>query len=271
MTTPIADLPDYNALADRFDRFLPLIQPVSEALLSHLPDLAQGAQVLDVSCGTGEPGITLAQRQPHIHLLGVDAAAAMIGVARTKAARQSLTNIRFEVMSSDHMTVPDGSMDALVSRFGLLMFGDVPASARETVRVLRPGGAFSIAAWDAMDRNTLFNTTVTTLRSFLPAGARASVEDLQHWAREGLRTRLLKEAGMGTVEWQMFDWVYTFENFESLWVMVSTMASFTGQATLSTEAEHDFKNALHAALGQYAQSSGRYVIPHGCRIFWGRR
>jgi hypothetical protein len=76
---------------------------------------------------------------------------------------------------------------------------------------------------------------------------------------------------MGTVESQMFDWDYTFENFESLWVMVSTMASFTGQATLSTEAEHDFKNALCAALGQYAQSSGRYVIPHGCRIFWGKR
>src|SRR6478752_2965284 len=137
MTTPIADLPDYNALADRFDRFLPLIQPVSEALLSHLPELAQGAQVLDVSCGTGEPGITLAHRQPHIHLLGVDAAAAMIDLARAKAARQLLANARFEVMSSDHMSVPDGSMDALVSRFGLLMFGDVPASARETVRVLR--------------------------------------------------------------------------------------------------------------------------------------
>jgi ubiquinone/menaquinone biosynthesis C-methylase UbiE len=271
MTTPIADLPDYNALADRFDRFLPLIQPVSEALLSHLPDLAHGAQVLDVSCGTGEPGITLASRQPHIQVLGIDAAAAMIGVARTKAARQSLPNVRFEVMSSDHMSVPDGSMDALVSRFGLLMFGDVPASARETVRVLRPSGAFSIAAWDATDRNTLFNTTLTTLRSFLPAGARASVEGLQHWAEEGLRMRLLKDAGMSKVESQMFDWNYTFENFDSLWVMVSTMASFTGQSTLSTEAEHDFKIALYAALGQYAQSSGGYVIPHGCRIIWGRR
>jgi len=271
MTTPIADLPDYNALAERFDRFLPLIQPVSEALLSHLPDLAQGAQVLDVSCGTGEPGITLAHRQPQIHVLGIDAAAAMIGVARIKAARQSLPNVRFEVMSSDHITVPGGSMDALVSRFGLLMFGDVPASARETARVLRPGGAFSIAVWDASDRNTLFNTILTTLRSFLPAGARASVEGLQHWAQEGLRTRLLKEAGMGRVASQMFDWDYTFESFESLWAMVSTMASFTGQATLSTEAEHDFKIALRAALGQYAPSSGGYVIPHGCRIIWGTR
>ena len=51
----------------------------------------------------------------------------MIAVAQKKAAREGLSNIRFEVMSSEALAVPDASVDAVISRFGLLMFGDVPA------------------------------------------------------------------------------------------------------------------------------------------------
>src|SRR4051812_8850174 len=122
-------MPDFNKMAAHFDRFLPLIHPVGLAVLDHLPALRAGADVLDVACGTGEPGLTLARRSPGVHLLGVDSAPAAIDLARAKAARESLANARFEVMSSDSLTLADESVDAVISRFGLLMFGDVPASA----------------------------------------------------------------------------------------------------------------------------------------------
>ncbi|HEX8678713.1 MAG TPA: class I SAM-dependent methyltransferase [Chthoniobacterales bacterium] len=48
------------------------------AILEHLPPPTLGARVLDVACGTGEPGLSLARRSPDVQLLGVDAAAGMI-------------------------------------------------------------------------------------------------------------------------------------------------------------------------------------------------
>ncbi len=118
-TTPsptglIASFPSFNRFLKRSSRTCPTLRMARRCSMS--------------PAAQASPASRWRIANPHIHLLGVDAAAAMIGVARTKAARQSLPNIRFEVMSSDHMTVPDGSMDGLVSRFGLLMFGDVPAS-----------------------------------------------------------------------------------------------------------------------------------------------
>ena len=56
-----AALPDFDRMAADFDLFLPLIQPVGLAVLEHLPKLPEGANVLDVACGTGEPGLTLAR------------------------------------------------------------------------------------------------------------------------------------------------------------------------------------------------------------------
>jgi ubiquinone/menaquinone biosynthesis C-methylase UbiE len=270
-TPPVLPMPDYNQIADGFDRFLPHIHPVTLALLDHLPTPAAGETVLDVACGTGEPGLTLARRAPAVRLLGVDRAEAMIAVARTKAERESLSNARFEVMSSESLALPDGTTDAVISRFGLMMFGDVPASARELARVLRPGGHFSLAVWDDGARNTLVHATTTVLRDHLPPEHDSPMRLLNEWAAEGLRTRLLEEAGVNDVRSEMFEWAYRFDSFEDAWQLVSRMGSFTGQATLAPEAQEQVRVTLQGALSAYRQPSGEYAIPHACRLIWGRR
>ena len=130
MSTPSAmPMPDFNRMAGSFDRYLPPIQPVALAVLDHLPPLATGATVLDVACGTGEPGLTLVRRSPGVRLLGVDPVSAALEIARGKVTRESLENVRFAGMSSEALALPDESMDAVISRFGLLLFSDVRASA----------------------------------------------------------------------------------------------------------------------------------------------
>ncbi len=79
---PTDELPDYHRLAARFDAWLPYVQPVTLALLDRLTPPANGDEVLDVACGTGEPGLTLAQRWPTARVLGVDAAPGMVAAAR---------------------------------------------------------------------------------------------------------------------------------------------------------------------------------------------
>lgn len=270
-TPPAPPIPDYNHLAADFDRYLPLVHPVTLALLEHLPEPAPGQTVLDVACGTGEPGLTLARRAPRVHLIGVDSAAAMLEVARSKAAREALPNIRFEVMPGESLTLASASVDAVISRFGLLMFGDVPASARELGRVLRAGGQFSLAVWDELAKNTLISAAVTVLRDYLPKEHASPMARIQELAAEGLRTRLLKDAGLSVVHSEMFGWSYTFTNFEQAWDLVSRMGNFTGQATLPPEVQPEFKLSLSAALAAYRQPAGAYVIPHACRLIWGQR
>lgn len=195
-TTPPVRL-DFNPLAAQFDRFLPQIAPVTDALLARLPALEAGATVLDVACGTGEPGLTLARRSPHLKLVGVDQAEALIGVANAKAARDEVANARFEVMPMTALTLPDASVDAALSRFGLLMFGDVEAAAGELARVLREGAPHTIAVWDDPAENRLMNALVTRLEPHLPGGHRSPMEGLAAWAAEGRRARVLEGLGLG--------------------------------------------------------------------------
>jgi SAM-dependent methyltransferase len=272
MSTPsTVPMPDFNRMAASFDHYLPQVHPVTLALLDHLPAPAAGATVLDVACGTGEPGLTLARRSPGARLLGVDSASAMIEVAQSKVARESLGNARFEVMSSDSLALADESVDAVISRFGLMMFGDVRASARELARVLRRGGHFSLAVWDDMTRNTLVYSLTMVLRDHLPKGHESPLSRLNEWAAEGLRARLLEDAGLGTVRSEMFTWMYEFDSFEGPWDLVNRMGMLTGQAVLPPEAQQQIKLELSECLSPYRQPSGGYRIPHACRLFWGQR
>ncbi|MBK8256223.1 MAG: class I SAM-dependent methyltransferase [Polyangiaceae bacterium] len=272
MNTPSAPvMPDFNRMAASFDRYLPQVHPVTLALLDHLPALAAGAEVLDVACGTGEPGLTLARRSPDVHVLGVDSAPAMIEVARSKVAGEALGNARFEVMSSEALALGDESVDAVISRFGVMMFGDVRASARELARVLRRGGHFSLAVWDDMTRNTLVYSLTMVLAKHLPEGHVSPLHRLNEWAGDGLRARLLEHVGLAAVRSEMFDWMYTFNSFEEPWDLVHRMGMITGQANLSPEAQEQVKADLLEALSIYRQPSGGYQIPHACRLIWGRR
>jgi SAM-dependent methyltransferase len=75
------------------DEILPLLQPVAERLVTWVPGLPTAGTVLDVACGTGEPGLTLARHYPQARILGIDASEMMIAVARSKTARQQVPGL----------------------------------------------------------------------------------------------------------------------------------------------------------------------------------
>lgn len=264
-------LPDYDRMAADFDRYLPLIEPVGRAVLDHLPPLPEGARVLDVACGTGEPGLTLARRSPGVQVLGADAASGMVDVARAKARREDLSNIRFEVMPFERLAVADGSMEAVISRFGLLLFGDAAASARELSRVLRPTGSFSLAVWDDSARNTLVSAVFASLRPRLPAGALQPFDRLSDLAAPGLREGLLRDAGLTVVGSAWFEWSYPLGTPENLTLFITGPGMFTSLLSpLEGSAREQVCSEVLAAMERYRADDG-YHIPHACRLLWGHR
>jgi ubiquinone/menaquinone biosynthesis C-methylase UbiE len=169
MTPPAPEMPDYHKISAVYDRYLPLIAPVGDALRVRIPQLPSRAIVLDAACGTGEPGLTLARDQNDIQLLGVDSARSMIDIARAKAQAEGLDNARFEVGALETLTglCADETVDAVISRFGLLLFGDKIASACELARVLKKGGVFSLAVWEKTG-NAVLGAVAASLVPRLP-------------------------------------------------------------------------------------------------------
>jgi ubiquinone/menaquinone biosynthesis C-methylase UbiE len=106
--------------------------------------IPQGAQALDVACGTGNVAIPLA-RQGCV-VTGVDIAPNLLEQARSRAAAEGVA-ATFDEGDAEHLPYGDGTFDAVVSMFGAMFAPRPERVAAEAARVLRPGGLLGMANW----------------------------------------------------------------------------------------------------------------------------
>lgn len=143
----------------------------------------EARRVLDVGCGTGYLLRRLAGRLESAEVLeGVDPAAAMVQVARSRAGHDR--RLHFRVGVAEQLPFPDGAFDLVVSTTSFDHWEDQRAGLAECARVLAKGGHFVLAdqfsAW---------------LAPTLLAGRRGRARTA------GRATRLLAEAGFGSLRW----------------------------------------------------------------------
>ena len=138
----------YGAAADHYglgslsfwDRF-------GAATVSHL-SLSPGAAVIDLCCGAGASAIPAARAVSTTgHVLGIDAAAPLLELARVRAAREGLGNIEFRRGDAISTGLASGAFDAVVCVFGVFFASDMAAFAAEMWRLVRPGGVLAITTW----------------------------------------------------------------------------------------------------------------------------
>ena len=106
-----------------------------EAIASLLP--AEWT-VLDIGTGTGYL-LPFLSRQFH-EVIAADASATMLELARQRAEREGLTNIRFEPGRLEDLPLVDSSIDCALAVLVLRFSRDLERSAAELGRVVRPGG-----------------------------------------------------------------------------------------------------------------------------------
>lgn len=130
--------PRYDALNDVLSLGLHRVwKRQAMALLRPLP----GQRLLDLCCGTGDLALLLAARvRPGGCVLGLDAAAAPLALARRRAARQPWLPIEWRQGDALATGLPDGWANGAVMAYGLRNLADPAAGLRELRRLLRPGG-----------------------------------------------------------------------------------------------------------------------------------
>jgi SAM-dependent methyltransferase len=127
--------------AGDFSRFATTIVIVSESLCE-AADLRAGQRVLDVATGSGNTAIAAARR--FCDVVGVDFVDQLMERGRERAAAERL-DIEFVHGDAEDLPFPDSSFDVVLSTFGSMFAPDQERTAREMVRVLRPGGKIGMA------------------------------------------------------------------------------------------------------------------------------
>ena len=108
------------------------------------------AQVLDVGCGVGRTSREVARLAPSGAVTGIDLSARMLELARWRAEREGLTNVAFEQADAQIADLGVDRFDRIISRNGVMFFGDPVAAFANLARALRPDGLMVLQVWQPM-------------------------------------------------------------------------------------------------------------------------
>ena len=209
--------PSYDAMVALSPGYHRQLRRSAEALVSRLPERADGTplRVADLGCGSGastaallESWRTARPRTPLV-VTAVDVSAGMLAEARAKPWPEGVAFVEEDALAWLRAQ-PTAGLDAVLAAYLLRNVPDREAVVREIARVLAPGGAVAIqdysvagrplsqAAWAAVCHGLIIPLAVLK-RSDVPLHRYLyrSVRDFDSVAM--MRERLTR-AGLGAVE-----------------------------------------------------------------------
>ena len=252
---------DWDRIAEKFDIFLPQLAPVGEALLEVL-ETRRGDQVLDIASGTGEPALTLARRQPHIKITGIDAADGMVRLAQKKAVSERLYNITFRAMSADKIAFEDNTFDSVLCRFGIMLLDDPLKSCQEIRRVMKPGGQFALAVWSTPETMTTMSWAMQAFKGRVPEEYLPSMGKATSLGQPGILDELLNRAGFVKLQVTPYRFDYQYASFEEYWSAIVASDILKQQFDVLSASEYRTVRDEFARIASDFITNHGLVIPH---------
>lgn len=205
---------------ERHRDFAERAAPFTALYAAHLIELvhpAEGERVLDLATG---PGVVALQAAEAVGSSGAVVATDLVPewreVVEERAAAAGLTNITFEVMGAESLTLPDSSFDVACCQFGLMFVPDPARALGEIRRVVRPGGRIGLVVWSTPDRTPCFSLE-RLLGSLAPPTPDDQLPNQFALSEPGLIERLVTEAGFAEVQSEHYTLDRPVENAEQAW------------------------------------------------------
>jgi ubiquinone/menaquinone biosynthesis C-methylase UbiE len=231
-----------------------------------------GERVLELACGAGGPGLDAARLvAPDGEVVLSDVVAEMTATAARRAAERSLANVTTRTLDLERLDVPDGDVDVVLCREGLMLVPDPERAAREIRRVLRPGGRAVVTVWGPRERNPwlalVFDTVAAELGTPVPPPGLPHPFSLDDAAR--LR-RLLAGAGLAGVVVEEIGTPYRAASVEEWWMRTAALAGPLARrlAALPEPAARALRARASEAAMPYATADG-LELPGVCLVAYG--
>jgi SAM-dependent methyltransferase len=247
------------------DRMFESVRPVSDWLVNDV-DPRPGDTILELTAGPGETGFLAAARVgSNGRLISSDLSPGMVAAARRGADARGLDNVECRVIDAQSIDLPDSSVDAVVSRFGVMLVPEPPRVLAEARRVLRAGRRFAYAVWGPPASNPWLTSLVGALfeTGLLPPvvpGADAGPFSLADPEANGA---LLANAGYTNVRVDDITGVMDFADVDDYFSLQSSIggpiASFV--ASLTNEQQEAIVTALGPILEPFRRDA-IYQIPY---------
>lgn len=148
------DLPDLAAVTQiqqqiwsegDFSMVANLVYFPSERLIESL-EIIPDERVLDVASGSGNAALAAARRAWGGNVVSSDYVPALLARGRERAAAEGL-EIEFVEADAQNLPFEDASFDVVTSIFGAMFAPDQRKTARELMRVVKPGGRIGMGNW----------------------------------------------------------------------------------------------------------------------------
>ena len=161
-----------------------------------LAGLAPGSTVLDLGSGGGlDCFLAAKQVGPSGHVIGVDMTPEMLERARAAAEKMGITNVEFRYGFLEDLPVEADSVDVILSNCVINLAPDKAPVFREALRVLKPGGQFSVS--DIITRGELSDEIKKDLSAWSAcvSGAIPEGEYIQKLSEAGFTDIQVQAAG----------------------------------------------------------------------------
>src|SRR5262245_34007562 len=257
----------HDALAEGYAGFFAPVTALAIAPLLEAVWTGPGVRLLDVATGGGALAAEAARRGAHV--IAVDLSPGMLEVARRKHP-----GIDFRVAEVEHLPLPDGTLDAVTSAFGIGHCPYPEAAVAECLRTLKPGGRIASSWWDRMDRQRiqgLIREAVREAGAPPPAEVARTDSTLRFCDPDEFR-RLLEGAGLQDVTLDDHGGTHLLTDVYALWQGATGGMALT--SSLLVHQEPAMQAAIRAALERRAavyQTERGLALPIAFRVGAGRK
>jgi ubiquinone/menaquinone biosynthesis C-methylase UbiE len=237
-----------------------MFSPVTQALVED-GEIGAGQVVLDIATGPGEPALSVAGLVgPKGKVFGIDPIPEMVAAARRAADRLELRNAQFDVAFADKMPFPADTLDAVISRFGVMFLPSPVDGVREMLRVLKPGRKLALAAWHFAENNPFHYSLSRVIDRYVESPPVApDALDAFRFATPGKLRAILSEAGAISVSERLLQFrIQAAISLEDFWTLRIEMSEKLREkiARLSNDQMTEVKRHTLESLREYVTDSG---------------